>query len=98
MALDSTAPSRAVMTASRRKIRRARSKTFAARAFDGIITADPLTLSRLARIGSSRKKLVLYNFPISISSRHRAPAPNASTSSTAAAFLNAPEPRPAGSL
>jgi len=34
----------------------------AALAFDGLITADPLTLRRLARVGAS-KKLVLYNFP-----------------------------------
>jgi len=34
----------------------------AARCFDGVITADPFTLSRLARHGKSRK-LVLYNFP-----------------------------------
>lgn len=37
-------------------------ESFAARAFDGVITADPLTLRRLARTGSSRK-LVFYNFP-----------------------------------
>ncbi|HTV58544.1 MAG TPA: glycosyltransferase family 4 protein [Verrucomicrobiae bacterium] len=34
----------------------------AARSFDGIVTADPLTLRRLARAGNSRK-VVLYNFP-----------------------------------
>lgn len=34
----------------------------AARCFDAIITADPLTLRRLARHGKSRK-LVFYNFP-----------------------------------
>ena len=34
----------------------------AAFAFDGLMTADPLTLRRLARTGRS-KKLVLYNFP-----------------------------------
>jgi glycosyltransferase involved in cell wall biosynthesis len=34
----------------------------AALAFDGLMTADPLTLRRLAKVGSS-KKLVLYNFP-----------------------------------
>jgi glycosyltransferase involved in cell wall biosynthesis len=34
----------------------------AALAFDGLMTADPLTLRRLARVGAS-KKLVLYNFP-----------------------------------
>lgn len=35
---------------------------FAARAFDGLMTADPLTLRRLANVGNS-KKLVFYNFP-----------------------------------
>jgi glycosyltransferase involved in cell wall biosynthesis len=34
----------------------------AALAFDGVMTADPLTLRRLAKAGAS-KKLVLYNFP-----------------------------------
>jgi glycosyltransferase involved in cell wall biosynthesis len=34
----------------------------AALAFDGVMTADPLTLRRLAKVGAS-KKLVLYNFP-----------------------------------
>lgn len=34
----------------------------AALAFDGLMTADPLTLQRLAKVGRS-KKLVLYNFP-----------------------------------
>ena len=34
----------------------------AARCFDGLITADPFTLRRLARTGTS-KKLVFYNFP-----------------------------------
>ena len=34
----------------------------AARAFDGIVTADPLTLRRLRQTGTSRK-LVFYNFP-----------------------------------
>ena len=34
----------------------------AARCFDGLMTADPLTLRRLAKIGGS-KKLVFYNFP-----------------------------------
>jgi len=34
----------------------------AARAFDGLMTADPLTLRRFAKVGGS-KKLVLYNFP-----------------------------------
>jgi glycosyltransferase involved in cell wall biosynthesis len=34
----------------------------AARCFDGLITADPLTLRRLARAGKS-SKLVFYNFP-----------------------------------
>ena len=34
----------------------------AALAFDGLMTADPLTLRRLAKVGGS-KKLVLYNFP-----------------------------------
>ena len=34
----------------------------AALAFDGLMTADPLTLRRLAKVGDS-KKLVLYNFP-----------------------------------
>jgi glycosyltransferase involved in cell wall biosynthesis len=34
----------------------------AAHCFDGLITADPLTLRRLARAGKSRK-LVFYNFP-----------------------------------
>lgn len=34
----------------------------AALAFDGLMTADPLTLRRLAKVGAS-KKLVLYNFP-----------------------------------
>ena len=35
---------------------------FAAFVFDGLMTADPLTLRRLARVNGS-KKLVLYNFP-----------------------------------
>ncbi len=35
---------------------------FAALAFDGLMTADPLTLRRFAKVGAS-KKLVLYNFP-----------------------------------
>ncbi|MGH9737878.1 MAG: glycosyltransferase [Candidatus Acidiferrales bacterium] len=35
---------------------------FAARIFDALITADPITLRRFARIGKS-KKLVFYNFP-----------------------------------
>jgi len=34
----------------------------AARCFDGLMTADPLTLRRFARAGAS-KKLVFYNFP-----------------------------------
>jgi len=34
----------------------------AAHCFDGVITADPFTLRRLARAGRSRK-LVFYNFP-----------------------------------
>jgi glycosyltransferase involved in cell wall biosynthesis len=34
----------------------------AAVTFDGLMTADPLTLRRLAKVGGS-KKLVLYNFP-----------------------------------
>ncbi|MGC2420936.1 MAG: glycosyltransferase family 4 protein [Candidatus Acidiferrales bacterium] len=34
----------------------------AARYFDGVMTADPLTLRRMARFGKSRK-LVFYNFP-----------------------------------
>ncbi len=37
-------------------------ESLAARAFDGVMTADPFTLRRLARIGTSRK-LVFYNFP-----------------------------------
>lgn len=40
----------------------AAAEQLAARSFDGIVTADPLTLRRFARTGSSRK-LVLYNFP-----------------------------------
>jgi len=39
-----------------------RLEALAARALDGIITADPFTLRRLARLGPS-KKLVFYNFP-----------------------------------
>jgi glycosyltransferase involved in cell wall biosynthesis len=35
---------------------------FAAYCFDGVMTADPLTLRRLAHIGKSRK-LVFFNFP-----------------------------------
>lgn len=35
---------------------------FAASTFDALITADPITLRRFARVGSS-KKLVFYNFP-----------------------------------
>lgn len=34
----------------------------AARAFDAVITADPITMRRFARVGQS-KKLVFYNFP-----------------------------------
>lgn len=34
----------------------------AAASFDGVMTADPLTLQRMARTGKS-KKLVFYNFP-----------------------------------
>jgi len=37
-------------------------ESMAARCFDAIITADPFTLRRLARIGHSRK-VVFYNFP-----------------------------------
>jgi glycosyltransferase involved in cell wall biosynthesis len=37
-------------------------ESFAARCFDGVMTADPFTLRRLARRGTSRK-LVFYNFP-----------------------------------
>lgn len=37
-------------------------EALAARALDGLITADPFTLRRLARVGRS-KKLVFYNFP-----------------------------------
>ncbi len=37
-------------------------ENLAARSFDGVMTADPFTLRRLARAGNSRK-LVLYNFP-----------------------------------
>ncbi len=37
-------------------------QTAASAAFDGVMTADPLTLRRLARSGKS-KKLVFYNFP-----------------------------------
>jgi glycosyltransferase involved in cell wall biosynthesis len=40
----------------------ARLESLAARCFDGVMTADPLTLRRLARRGTSRK-LVFYNFP-----------------------------------
>jgi len=35
---------------------------FAALTFDGVMTADPLTLRRFGKVGSS-KKLVFYNFP-----------------------------------
>src|ERR1700691_3475545 len=37
-------------------------ENLAARCFDGLITADPFTLRRLARTGESRK-LVFYDFP-----------------------------------
>ena len=37
-------------------------EVLAARCFDGVMTADPFTLRRLARHGKSRK-LVFYNFP-----------------------------------
>jgi glycosyltransferase involved in cell wall biosynthesis len=37
-------------------------ESLAARSFDGVMTADPFTLRRIARCGSSRK-LVFYNFP-----------------------------------
>lgn len=37
-------------------------ENLAARCFDGVMTADPFTLRRLARSGNSRK-LVFYNFP-----------------------------------
>jgi glycosyltransferase involved in cell wall biosynthesis len=37
-------------------------ENLAARCFDGLMTADPLTLRRLARAGKS-SKLVFYNFP-----------------------------------
>src|SRR4029077_19538350 len=37
-------------------------ETLAANLFDGLMTADPFTLRRLARAGKS-KKLVFYNFP-----------------------------------
>jgi glycosyltransferase involved in cell wall biosynthesis len=37
-------------------------ESLAARCFDGVMTADPFTLRRIARIGKSRK-LVFYNFP-----------------------------------
>ena len=37
-------------------------ESVAARCFDGIVTADPFTLRRFARVGASRK-LVLHNFP-----------------------------------
>ena len=37
-------------------------EALAARCFDGIVTADPATLRRLARTGTSRK-IVFYNFP-----------------------------------
>ncbi len=37
-------------------------ESLAARCFDGVMTADPFTLRRLARRGESRK-LVFYNFP-----------------------------------
>jgi glycosyltransferase involved in cell wall biosynthesis len=40
----------------------ARVESLAARCFDGVMTADPFTLRRIARIGKSRK-LVFYNFP-----------------------------------
>lgn len=40
----------------------AAAERLAARTFDGIMTADPFTLRRLARTGKSRK-LVFYNFP-----------------------------------
>ena len=40
----------------------AAAERLAARHFDGILTADPITLRRLARNGRSRK-MVLYNFP-----------------------------------
>jgi glycosyltransferase involved in cell wall biosynthesis len=37
-------------------------ETLAARCFDGVMTADPITMRRVARVGDSRK-LVFYNFP-----------------------------------
>ena len=37
-------------------------ESIAARSFDAIVTADPLTMRRFARVGKSRK-LVFYNFP-----------------------------------
>jgi glycosyltransferase involved in cell wall biosynthesis len=37
-------------------------ESLASRCFDGVMTADPFTLRRLARRGTSRK-LVFYNFP-----------------------------------
>ncbi|HEY6465118.1 MAG TPA: glycosyltransferase [Candidatus Acidoferrales bacterium] len=40
----------------------AAAEAFAARVFDAVTTADPLTMRRLARQGRSRK-LVFYNFP-----------------------------------
>jgi glycosyltransferase involved in cell wall biosynthesis len=40
----------------------AAAESYASRKLDAVLTADPLTLHRLARIGSSEKR-VLYNFP-----------------------------------
>jgi glycosyltransferase involved in cell wall biosynthesis len=40
----------------------ARLEDLAARCFDGVMTADPITMRRMARVGDSRK-LVFYNFP-----------------------------------
>jgi glycosyltransferase involved in cell wall biosynthesis len=40
----------------------AAAERLAARCFDGVMTADPITLRRLARTGASRK-LVFFNFP-----------------------------------
>jgi glycosyltransferase involved in cell wall biosynthesis len=37
-------------------------ESLAARSFDGVMTADPFTIRRMARRGNSRK-LVFYNFP-----------------------------------
>ena len=60
MALQSSSIPRPVRPFVSRVV--AAAEGFAARSFDGILTADPLTMQRLARAGRSRK-LVLYNFP-----------------------------------